>query len=99
MERGDTHLCRNEAAPALSFVPKYHNNDEDGNSPQSIINYYHTIVLQIVKFLLLNFHHMQTSRLQSVLIPGTQLAITANTEGSAVIWEDLTPPQEGSPII
>ena len=35
---------------------------------------------------------------QSVFIPGTQLAITANTEGSDVIWEDLTPPQEGSPI-
>ena len=36
-----------------------------------------------------------------MFIPGTQLAITASTEGSAVIiiWEDLTPPQEGSPII
>lgn len=36
---------------------------------------------------------------QSVFIPGTQQAITANTEGSAVIWEDLTPAQEGSPIM
>ena len=50
------------------------------------------------------FLHNITSRLECWLnlcsvIPGTQLAITANTEGNTFIWDDLAPPQEGSPII
>ena len=37
MERGDTHLCRNEAAPALSFVP---NNDNKEKKREQAFNRY-----------------------------------------------------------
>lgn len=32
---------------------------------------------------------------QTSFIPATHQAITGNTEGSAVVWEDITPANEG----
>ena len=32
---------------------------------------------------------------QSAFIPGTSQAITGNTEGSGIVWEDITAPSEG----